>query len=322
MRTEGKEISIIGAAILDVLAGPVREELFWQGTQPMEFITLSFGDDAQNEAAALAKMGKRVELISKVGDDKAGTRVLEYLKDHGIQTGSVRVEPGLETGINIVLIDKTGERHFLTNPKGSLRTLTEKDVEPYLDAAADIVSFASMFVSSLLDIPAMERIFRRIKSRTGRILLADLTTPKQGERLVDLNHLLPYIDYLLPNETEIEKLTGESDPDRNAERMIQSGVSCAVIKRGKNGCLIRTKQERYLIPAYPIAHPVDTTGAGDCFAAGFLWALSQDMPLQECGRFACAAASCSVECAGAVEGIHSLEEPMRRYRWLCECQSK
>ena len=70
------------------------------------------------------------------------------------------------------------------------------------------------------------------------------------------------------------------------------------------------------LPAYPVARAVDTTGAGDAFAAGFVYALSRGMPLADCGLFACAAASCIVETAGANGGIRSAEEPMARYAEL------
>lgn len=313
-----KEITIIGPAIIDILAGPVGPEVFRTGSQPMKTMKLSFGGDALNEAVVLSRLGKNVELVAKVGDDDAGARVLDFIKSVGISVDTIRTEPGLITSMNIVLVDEAGERHFLTNPEGSLRKLTEADILPYLDPASDIVSFASMFVSPLLDIGAMGRIFRRFKERPGSTLVVDMTKAKNGEQLEDLAEILPYIDYILPNEDEIALLTGEADAYRNAEKLIQSGVSCAVIKRGKKGCLIRTKKESIEVPAYPVEHAVDTTGAGDGFAAGFLWGLSSGLSLKNCGRFACAVASCIVEQAGATEGIQSLEEPMRRYRQLSE----
>lgn len=78
--------------------------------------------------------------------------------------------------------------------------------------------------------------------------------------------------------------------------------------------MIRTKEHQYEIPAYHVHHVVDTTGAGDSFAAGFVWALSERHSLKDCGRFACAVASCSVERWGAVEGVTSLREPIRRMK--------
>ena len=86
-----------------------------------------------------------------------------------------------------------------------------------------------------------------------------------------------------------------------------------VIKRGKKGCLIRTKNQQIEIPAYANATLVDTTGAGDSFAAGFLWGLKNGMQLEECARFGCAVASCTVERLGANTAIESAELAMKRY---------
>ena len=313
-----KDITIIGNSVIDVLAKPASAKVFETGSQPAEQIKLSFGGDALNEAIVLARLGKKAELITKVGNDEAGSRILNFLEDSGLLTDKIIIENGIDTSVNIVLIDEYGERHFLTNPAGSQRKLSKTDIYPYLDSVKDIVSFASMFVSPLLDIPAVTRIFKKIKEKPNRTLVMDLTKAKKGERLEDMSELLPYVDYALPNADEISLLTGISDPYTNAKLLIESGVSCAVIKCGNKGCLIKTREEIYQIPAYPVKNCVDTTGAGDSFAAGFLWALSEGMPLMECGCFACAAASCTVECIGAATGVTSLVIPLQRCREIKE----
>jgi len=308
-----RDITVIGAAIIDVLAGPVDESIFEKGSQPVNSTRLAFGGDALNEAVVLSQLGAKVELISKVGNDEAGKRVLDFLQEKQVDVTKVKIEEGLDTGINIVLVTPEGERMFLTNPNGSLRKLSEEDVMEQLDDAADIVCMASMFVSPLLDIPAMERIFRKIKSKPGRVLVADMTTAKNSESIADIACLLKYIDYLIPNEAEAARLTGETDVYRNAERFVEQGANCVVIKRGKKGCLIRTKNQQMEIPAYAHATLVDTTGAGDSFAAGFLWGLKNGMQLEECARFGCAVASCTVERLGANTAIDSAELAMKRY---------
>lgn len=308
-----KEITVIGAAIIDIMAGPADKEVFVTGSQAMDKIQMSFGGDGLNETVVLSRLGKNVELITKIGKDDAGERVLDYMKSNGCSVGSVVVEEGLETGVNIVLFNESGERFFLTNPEGSLRKLSEEDIEPFIDEASDIVSFASIFVSPVLDIPSMERLFRNIKSKPGQILTADLTKAKKGESLEDLKDLLPYVDYIFPNEEEIALLTGENDPYINGKLLLDAGVKHPVIKTGEEGCLIFSENEVLSIPAYPVSNCVDTTGAGDTFAAGFLWALSEGMALEDCGKFACAAASCAVETVGAVTGITSLGKVMKRY---------
>ena len=307
-----KKISVIGTGVVDVLVGAVDEKIFLRSSTPMDFIKISFGGDALNEAIVLSRFGKKVQWISKIGDDDAGRRILNYAAENNLSTERVKIQAGLETGVNIVLVDKAGERHFLTNPRSSLRKLAEEDIVPQINDMAEIVSFASMFVSSLLDVATMERVFKQIKS-AGKILAVDATRAKNGETLTDLKNLFPNMDYFFPNEAELATLTGEDDVDKNISALLNCGLKCAVVKRGGKGCIIATENERYEIPACRAEKVIDTPGAGDCFAAGFLWALSEGWSLEDCGKFACAAASCSVEEVGAVAGVASLEKVMSRY---------
>ncbi|MBR3498186.1 MAG: carbohydrate kinase family protein [Selenomonadaceae bacterium] len=306
-----KNISIIGAGVVDVLVGAVDEKIFARSSTPADFVKISFGGDALNEAIVLSRLGKKVQWISKVGDDDAGRRILNYAAENGLDRSSVAVEAGLETGVNIVLVDGSGERHFLTNPRSNLRKLSAEDIIPYVDGMADIVCLASMFVSPLLDIAATEKIFKLIKSKP-RILAFDATRAKNGETLEDLSAILSCADYFFPNEAELATLTGEADVYKNIEALLSFGLKCAVVKRGGRGCVIATKDARFEIPACRVEKVLDTTGAGDCFAAGFLYALSEGRSLEECGRFACATAACSVEEVGAVTGVTSLEKILRR----------
>lgn len=310
-----KEITVIGAGVVDILVGAVDEKILTSSSSPMNFIKMSFGGDALNEAIVLSRLGKKVQWISKVGDDDAGQRVLNYAEENGLSVAGVKIESGLETGISIALIDERGERRFLTNKQSSLRKLAAEDILPHVDEMAQIVSFASMFVSPPLNIPAMEEIFSRIKS-AGKILAVDATRAKNGETLSDLKNLLAQMDYFFPNEAELATLTGERDVNKNIAALLSHGLKCAVVKCGGKGCIIATKSTQIEIPACRVEKVIDTTGAGDCFAAGFLWALSEGWRLEDCGKFACAAASCSVEEVGAVAGVTSLEKVMGRYKSL------
>lgn len=312
-----KSVTVIGAAIIDVLAGPVNEQVFQTGSQPMDTIKLSYGGDALNESIVLSRLGVPVQLISKVGEDEAGQQIIQYLQMKGVCTDYIKQEQGLVTGMNIVLVDSKGQRSFLTNPNGSLRKLSLDDIEPFLEGAGEIVSFASMFVSPKLNIPAMKKIFEKIKEQPDRILVVDMTKAKCGERLEDLHELLPYVDFIVPNEAEVALLTGVEDIYENARLLVEAGAKCAVIKCGDKGCLIRTKEECMEIPAYPVDCVVDTTGAGDSFTAGFLWGLSQGFGLDKCGHLACATASFAVECMGATEGIPGPEEIRERVIFKC-----
>lgn len=313
MQKENSKITVIGASVIDILARPVDLSAINIGSQPMEDIVMSFGGDALNEAVILKRLGADVELVSKVGNDSAGKEILDFIVGEGISDKSIIKSINDPTSINIVLVDDKGERYFLTNPSGCLRKLSEADLLPYLGQAGDIVSFASIFVSNELDIEATTRVFKKIKEKNGRILAVDMTKAKHGETLADISPMLKYVDLIFPNEAEIALLTGENDRYKNASYLVEAGVKCAVIKCGQDGCLIYDGREYIEVPAYENAKVVDSTGAGDSFVAGFLYALSCGYELKDCGKLANAVASCTVEAVGASEGISSIAKPYERY---------
>ena len=307
------EITVIGNAIIDILVSPVDKNMFNRESTSVKTIKLSFGGDALNECVVLSKFGKKVELISKVGQDKAGLKILDFINNNNIDSAKVSVDPLVETSINLVLIDEIGERFFLSNPQGSQRQLSKEDIICHLASSGKIISLASMFISPLLNIQAMTELFRAIKSYPDKILSVDLVQEKNGLTLNDLSPLLPYVDYMMPNQDEVAALTGSNDVYENARMLLDYGCKCAIIKCGKSGSLIKSKEIECVIPAYTTGHCIDTTGAGDNFAAGFLWALSEQWSIPDCGCFASAVASCAVEHVGATEGDLSLNEVFRRF---------
>ncbi len=306
------DITLIGAAIIDILAQPVDGTDLAGRSFPAECITMAVGGDAANEATTLARLGKKVNIITKLGKDMPGKMLLSHFHEHGISTESCILEDDLLTGINMVLVHEDAERSFITNKNGSLRKLALEDIDLTALKKAPIVSFASIFTSPLLDIPAMAALFKAAKD-SGCILCADMTRCKNGETVEDMKEALQYIDYLFPNYEEAKAVTHKTDLDEMADAFLSCGVSCIVIKTGGDGCLIKTKDQRLEIPVYPGTKCIDTTGAGDNFAAGFLYALSEGMDLKQCGQFAASTASIAVEHVGACTGIKSLEQVLERF---------
>lgn len=307
-----KKITIIGSSVIDVLAYPVDPSVFEIGSLKVEKTHLSFGGNGLNESSAIAKLGKKVDFVSLVGNDEAGKKILSYLKDLGIETNHVVIKDNLETSVNIVLVDKKGERHFITNAQSSLRKQSLNDILPFVDSMGDIVCFSSLFVSPMLSLSDMEILFKEIKKK-DRILCVDMTKAKNKETLNDIKPLLKYVDYILPNEEEIELITGLKDAKMSAKLFIDAGCGCCIVKLGKDGCYIKSREEDIMIPSYKVEKVVDTTGAGDSFVGGFIYAISNGETIKNAAKFASSTASCSIECLGATDGIKSLSEVIKRY---------
>ncbi len=310
-----KVITIIGAAVQDLFVGPVNKELFNKGSIPARNMGFSCGGDALNEAVFLSRLGKKTELVTLLGEDDASEMVFKCLQKNDISQEKITISKDIATSMNIVLVDEDGERYFITNPESSLRKLSKEHILPYIDQMGDIVSFASIFVSSSLHIADMTEIFKAIKEKPGRILVADMTTAKNGEKIEDLEPLLGYIDYIVPNDKEAALLTGESDPKKSALSFIKHGAKCVIVKCGKDGCIYEDGKNSGTIPCYP-AKAIDTTGAGDSFVSGFIYGLSEGMSIPDCCRFGCAVASTVVEKMGSQSGFTNIDEVNRRFLLL------
>ena len=312
------KVSVIGASVVDIHAGNVDKNVFKIGSVPASNIGMSCGGDALNEAVILSGLGVKTELISLIGDDEAAKTICKCLSDNNVDFTKISTDPEIPTAMNIVLVDDNGERFFITDPKSSLRKLSKGHIIPHINDMGDIVSFASIFVSPLLTVSDMEEIFKKIKEKPGRILIADMTTAKNGEKIEDIEPVLKYMDYLIPNEKEACVLTGESSPEKSAECFLEHGANTVVIKCGKEGCIYKKRSEEGAVPAYKDAKVLDTTGAGDSFVAGFIYGLSQSWSLAECCRYGCAVASVVVEHMGT-QCIDSITNLFRkRYESLIE----
>lgn len=303
---------IIGASILDVLAQPVTTDVFETGSISASHVAIHTGGDALNEASVLAALGSNVRLVSKTGIDYAGKYIQNHCRHLKVDTNFLLEDEALETGVNLVLVDDSGERHFITSQNGSLRKLFPEDIPDAALPGGRYLCFASIFVFPAFDDTALTGLFSKAKAE-GLVLCADMTKCKHGETLDDIKNCLSLLDYIFPNYEEASLLTGLTDWDEIADAFLGCGVRCVVLKAGARGCFIKTMTERHWIPAFPHARCLDTTGAGDTFTACFLDALNHGMTLPECGKFANAGASICIEQIGAAGGIENRTQVMERY---------
>ena len=295
-----KDVLVIGAAILDVLARPTSESVFESGSYACEDIKISFGGDALNDAILLSKMGKSVELISVIGNDREGHMIADKCKEHSIELRNP-LRDDIQTGVNIVLVKEDGSRHFLTNANGSLRKLCLDDVI-FLFDEAKVLLFASIFVFPLFQDSELSRMFAHVKSK-GMTIVCDMTKCKNNETISDLKCTLPYIDYLIPNDEEICLFTRSDSVEEACVKLLDAGVKNLIVKCGKRGCYVANASECYWVGVPEKVHCIDSTGAGDSFVSGFIKKLLEGESLKECAFYGNVCGGKCVQVLGATEWL-------------------
>ncbi|PYV05861.1 MAG: hypothetical protein DMG10_03530 [Acidobacteria bacterium] len=314
---------IIGRPI-DVTCPPARG-----GLRLINQIQLFTGGNVCNVGIALAKLGARVGAISRVGDDRWKDFVLAELHRYGIDTRGIRVERGAQTSATIVCVDESGERSFFS-VLDSTNRITSADLLdnlPLLRRSRMLaLGYYGLLPSLETNLPgilaALKRKTRSAK-RPGGIEIALDTggSAIHGGRLPRLGQCLRFVDYFIPSHDEARALTGVEDPREILDAIEQAAEvvpKVIGVKLGDRGCLLRERaaaQEsasplcpgEHLIPAFRVRNVVDTTGAGDCFYAGFLAALLRGYSAAEAGRFANRVAGCCIEKLGATSGVRSFQ---------------
>lgn len=306
----------VGAAIVDIPLQPVSKDIFEIESCPLEQISMTIGGDAINEATIISRLGKKVALMSMVGKDAVGNYIMESCRKNGVDYTGIKVREDVDTSINVGLVTADGERTFVTNRNGSLWKMTIEDVDMERFSQARLLSLASIFNNPLLDGKALVRIFQEAK-RNDMIICADMIKARLGETLEDIREALSYVDYFLPNYEEACLMTGKTELEEIADCFLECGLKHVVIKTGKRGCYIKGKEaEAMEIPAMKGITAIDTIGAGDNFAAGFITALLEGKSLKECAEFANVTASVSVQSIGATTGVQNrsqVEERLKEY---------
>ena len=301
------QVVCIGLMVADVFARPVRRLPPPGETDWIDTVEVHAGGDALNNAMTLARLGVDVALIGRIGEDPFGDFIVRKAKAVGVEVRPVR-DPDAPTATCLVLVLPDGEHSFLYCPGANAR-LTLADLAREDLAGARIVHFGSAASMPDMDGEPLGRLFQMARE-AGAATSLDVSGDTSGVREALLRHVLPHVDYFLPNESEASGLTGLDVPEEMSKAFLDAGAGTAVIKMGARGCLIRTPDQCLTVPARKV-EVVDTTGAGDCFVAGFLAAVLQGWDVERCARLACAVAASCVSKMGANEGVRTLEETLR-----------
>lgn len=300
-------VLVCGNAVMDLLVRPV-ENIRWDATTWVETIERSIGGNGANTAYALAKLGTPARLMSLVGEDEFGSQVIEILAGVGVDTSWV-ARCAAPTGVTVALVRPDGARAFLHRPGSSGEAFPQPPLfPPELTAGMSRFHLANPYA-----LPNMRRHAAATLERARAAGLAtsvDAGWDAKGEWMQVLAPALRHTEILFVNEEESRMLTGRSEYHTAAADLLRAGVRVVVVKLGGQGCAVFTSDAEFHAPAVRV-EVVDTTGAGDCFAGGFLSALQHGASLEEAAQVANAAGAASVSALGAVKGLRDFEEIRR-----------
>ncbi|MBQ9963944.1 MAG: carbohydrate kinase family protein [Clostridia bacterium] len=302
-----KRIACIGSVTTDILVKPADAIPAPGVLQYVDNVQMLVGGCASNAAMDMAIMGIPSELLCLVGEDNFGNFVKMSASQKGVGIAGVRTRAGVPTTGSVVCIGSTGERSFLYSP-GSTSEFTLEDVDDAVLDTCDIVFVAGAMLLTKFDGEPCAKLMKRMQE-AGKFTVMDTAWDSEGVWLPKIEAVLPYLDLFMPSYDEAVKLTGEEDPNRIADFFFDKGVKTVIIKLGSKGALIcESRTERYELSTYRSVKPVDTTGAGDSFCAGFLSGLSMGWNYRKSGQFANAVGTHCIMAIGANGAISKVDD--------------
>ena len=291
------DIITLGDLCVDlILTGGDIVPRFGQAEQLVDAYDLEMGGSCSIFACQAAKLGLRVGILGKVGDDDFGRLIVRRLEESGVDTRYVRVDPTLRTGLSVALC-RENDRAILTH-MGSINALQPEDVTDDFLKSARHLHYGSFFLHTGLrtDAPA---IVRRAKA-FGLSVSLDTNWDPEERWNGTLTDVLAMVDVFLPNEEEAMHITGRESVEEAVEALHRQGIDLLALKRGKEGADAYAGEEHHTC-ALPPANPGgDSVGAGDSFDAGFLAGWLQQMSLPRSLDIAC---HCGRGVAGEVGGL-------------------
>jgi sugar/nucleoside kinase (ribokinase family) len=296
------DLLVLGDANPDlVLTGDV-EPAFGQAERLVDEAFLTIGGSGAIVACGAARLGLRVAIGGVVGDDLFGGWIRDQLRSRGVAVDGLAVRAGLPTGLTVVLA-KPRDRAILTHP-GTIAALTAEGVGGRLLRAARHVHVSSYFLQRALA-PGLPALFDEAHA-LGATTSVDPNWDPSETWDGGLGEVLTRTDLFLPNAAEARSIAGAPDVDAAARSLARS-AGMVVAKLGPDGAVAARGATVTRAAGFPV-DPVDTTGAGDAFDAGFLASRLAGDPLERSLDIANACGALSTRALGGVDGQPTMDE--------------
>ncbi len=300
------DLICVGTALVDLLIRGFDPKMVSASGYLAESAALNVGGEAVNASVAAAKLGLKTAIVCALGRDGAGDLVRAALENAGVDHGHIFQAPS--TPVSALFVREDGTRRSITNRAHRYNFHPEKD--PAAFTCAKAVLLGSLFRAPFDDPGIICSVVKAAKD-AGEIVAADTKLPNfRFLKMEDIRPALPMIDYLTPNEDEARYLTGREDPVEMAEALADFGAKNVIVKLGGRGVCMKAGDRILRLPAYAV-RAVDATGAGDCFAAGFISEILMGADAEDALRFASACGALCTTAVGAGGALQSRAQVMK-----------
>lgn len=313
-----KKVLCVGMMVCDTILAPVPDQILQMDTAEIRHPVVTCGGDALNVAIGLGKLGVPTALAGRVARDSHGELLLDTCARYGVDTQSVVYDETCPTASSYALVDRTGERHFLSE-KSIFARLSAADVPDAAIAEADIVYFGSAMAMEEMDRAGICSLFTRAHA-LGKLTAMDAAL-NPGVQRNWLSYLAPALretDYFFPSLGEAVAITGKTSLGEILDCFRPFSMRMFGVKLGAEGCFYTDFQTEHRVRCPQGMPVVDTTGAGDSFLAGLLCGLARGMTHEEAVWLASCVATLNVGAVGGTAGIPDFEGAMA----FCRSRSK
>jgi sulfofructose kinase len=254
------------------------------------------GGPASTALVAAARLGARTGYIGVLDEDMEGRRLRTLFEIEGVNLSRLRVRPGVGTNVCLILVEAaTARRSILCAARVDADVLELDEADRAYVQGARALHLDGHFL------PAAVQAARWAREADVKVCF-DGNHPRPG-----LDELLPLVDWLVVAEPFPGEYTGAADPDRAAQALLALGAEVLVVTLGERGCEVWTRDAHQAVPGFEI-DAVDTTGAGDAFHGGFVYAMSQGWDVVRSARLANAVAALNCRALGGRRGLPALAE--------------
>jgi len=295
-----RDVVCLGILVADVWGKPIDE---WPEKGRLSLVKnmgIGVGGCAANSGLSLVKLGVDVAVMGKVGRDGFGSFVASEIEAAGADVSGIGFDDEVGTSATMVMIDSGGERTFI-HCIGASATVRPGELDMDLICSAKIFDFAGALVMPGFDGEPAASVLAAAQD-AGVITCMDTVWDATGRWMELLAPCLPHVDYFLPSMSEAVEITGETEPSKVAQVLLDSGVGTVALKLGEEGCYVRSADLELRIPAY-LVEAVDGTGSGDAFVAGFIQGLLKGWDLEDTAHFASAVGALCVTGIGTTAGV-------------------